>query len=85
MTPVSDDCVSLKQSPVGINMTLGGRMIETEVDYPEDLKLMAWSITAKHLCRGEEDVTKIVADAIWQERQRWAPVVAPADETDISS
>lgn len=56
-------------------------MINTEIDYPEDLKLMAWSITAKHLCRGEEDVTKIVADAIWQERQKWAPIVVPDIET----
>ena len=59
-------------------------MIDKELDYPEDLKLMAWTITAKHLCRGEEDVTKIVADAIWQERQKWVQVVLPATETDIT-
>ncbi len=58
-------------------------MISTEMDYPEDLKLMAWTITAKHLCRGEEDVTKIVADAIWQERQKWVQVVLPASEEEI--
>lgn len=40
-------------------------------DYPEDVKMMAWVITSKHLCRGEKDVNRIVADAIWQERQRW--------------
>ena len=56
-------------------------MIDTEINYPEDLKLMAWVITAKHLSRGEEDVTKIVADAIWQERQKWAPNIMPDVET----
>ena len=55
-------------------------MIHEEIEYPEDLKLMAWSITAKHLCRGEEDVTKIVADAIWQERQKWVQaIIAPPE------
>lgn len=39
-------------------------------DYPEDVKMMAWVITSKHLCRGERDISRIVADAIWQERQR---------------
>lgn len=60
-------------------------MINTEIDYPEDLKLMAWSIAAKHLCRGEKDVTKIVADAIWQERQKWAEMVVPDVETKTAS
>lgn len=60
-------------------------MISTEIDYPDDLKLMAWAITAKHLCRGEEDVTKIVADAIWQERQKWAQMVAPDIEPKTAS
>ncbi|MES5100596.1 hypothetical protein ABUK73_20400 [Agrobacterium sp. BA1120] len=60
-------------------------MSTTEVNYPEDLKLMAWSITAKHLCRGEEDVTKIVADAIWQERQKWASNIAPDTEKNTAS
>lgn len=46
-------------------------MMYEQIEYPEDLKLLAWAITAKHLCRGEEDITKIVADAIWQERQKW--------------
>ncbi|WMW58607.1 hypothetical protein RE411_21975 [Agrobacterium pusense] len=53
-------------------------MTDSEVEYPDELKMMAWIITARHLCRGENDVSKIVADAIWQERQRWVKVVMPA-------
>ncbi|WP_421423212.1 hypothetical protein [Agrobacterium rosae] len=46
-------------------------MTKDQLEYPEELKLMAWVIVAKHLTRGEKDITKIVADAIWQERHRW--------------
>lgn len=60
-------------------------MLNTEIDYPEDLKLMAWAITAKHLCRGEKDVTKIVADAIWQERQRLVAEVGNQDARAVAA
>lgn len=58
-------------------------MIHDEIEYPEDLKVMAWAITAKHLCRGEEDVTKIVADAIWQERQKWVQAIMTPQEATL--
>lgn len=55
-------------------------MSHEEIEYPDELKLTAWVITAKHLSHGEKDVAKIVADAIWQERQKWVQVVMPAIE-----
>jgi hypothetical protein len=38
--------------------------------YTEEIMQAAWFITAKHMLRGEKDITKIVADAILQERKR---------------
>ena len=46
-------------------------MPDKQDDITEEILLLAWAITAKHLTRGEKDVTRIVADAILQERLRW--------------
>lgn len=46
-------------------------MIPDNTIYPPDILQQAWFIAAKHLSRGEKDVTKMIADAIVQERKRW--------------
>lgn len=45
-------------------------MPNKRIGIPDDIMMLAWMITAEHLTRGEKDVTKIVADAIWKERKR---------------
>lgn len=45
-------------------------MLNKQLEIPEDIMMLAWVITARHLTRGQKDVTKIVADAIWEERKR---------------
>lgn len=46
-------------------------MPNEQIEIPDDIVILAWGITAKHLCRGEKDINRIVALAIWQERQKW--------------
>ncbi len=46
-------------------------MPDKQDDITEEILMLAWAITAKHLTHGEKDVTRIVADAILQERLRW--------------
>ncbi|MCB5203567.1 hypothetical protein LH464_13905 [Neorhizobium sp. T786] len=38
--------------------------------FPEDIQMTAWAIAAKHLTRGQKDVTKMIADALVIERTR---------------
>ncbi|NSY51295.1 hypothetical protein [Agrobacterium tumefaciens] len=56
-------------------------MLSEQREIPEDVMLMAWVITAEHLTKGEKDVTKIVADAIWKERKRHICSQCPPAET----
>ncbi|WP_192370773.1 hypothetical protein [Ensifer sp. ENS07] len=37
---------------------------------PDEIAQEAWSLSARHLARGQRDPTKMVAEAIAQERQR---------------
>lgn len=37
---------------------------------PDDIARAAWSLSARHLARGQRDATKMVAEAIALERQR---------------
>lgn len=39
--------------------------------YPDDVLQTAWSVTARHLAKGQEDPVLMVAEGIMQERQRW--------------
>ncbi|WP_156392548.1 hypothetical protein [Rhizobium sp. Root482] len=39
--------------------------------YPDDVLQTAWSVTARHLSKGQEDPVLMVAEGIMQERQRW--------------
>ena len=64
-TKVSDNNRVIKTLPRGV------RMPDKQDDITEEILMLAWAITAKHLTRGEKDVTRIVADAILQERLRW--------------
>ncbi|MCB5203764.1 hypothetical protein LH464_14915 [Neorhizobium sp. T786] len=38
--------------------------------FPEDIQTTAWAIAARHLTRGQKDVTKMIADALVIERAR---------------
>lgn len=49
---------------------------------PEDITRTAWSISAKHLVAGQKDVTKMIADAIMQERQRCSELAKAALGSD---
>ncbi len=55
-------------------------MLSEQLEIPEDVMLMAWVITAQHLTKGEKDITKIVADAIWKERKRHIRPQCPSSE-----
>jgi hypothetical protein len=43
---------------------------------PEDITETAWSLSARHLARGQSDPTKMVAEAIALERQRCLDIAA---------
>ena len=42
----------------------------TDSVFSDDVELTAWVIAARHMTAGQKDVTKMIADAIWQERAR---------------
>lgn len=44
--------------------------MEESTVYPEDVQTTAWSIAARHLTRGQKDVTKMIAEGLLTERKR---------------
>lgn len=44
----------------------------SESIFSDDIEMTAWAITARHLTAGQTDMTKMIADAIRQERARCA-------------
>ncbi|KQU79314.1 hypothetical protein ASD00_36265 [Ensifer sp. Root31] len=44
----------------------------------DDIAQLAWTVTARHLMRGQRDPTQMVVDAISVERQRCLAIVAQA-------
>ncbi len=49
-----------------------------DTTFSDDIELTAWAIAARHLTAGQKDVTKMIADAIRQERARCADLMRSA-------
>ena len=46
--------------------------------YPDDIQRTAWAVAARHLTRGQKDVTKMIAEAVHMERQRCLDLIHAA-------
>jgi len=46
--------------------------------FSDDIEMTAWAIAARHMTAGQKDPTKMIADAIRQERARCADLLRSA-------
>ncbi len=60
------------QCIVEVNSKKLQRSPVSESVFSDDIEMRAWAITARHLTAGQMDTTKMIADAIRQERARCA-------------
>ncbi|MBB6182154.1 hypothetical protein [Pseudorhizobium flavum] len=54
----------------------------TDSPFSDDIEMTAWVIAARHMTAGQKDVTKMIADAIRQERARCAGLMRSALNSD---
>jgi hypothetical protein len=57
-------------------------MLPEPSTFQDDVMMSAWAIAAKHLTRGQKDVTRMIAEGIQQERKRCVELMQSALGSD---